>query len=160
MRSSSRQSRLRAVQRRRTPRRRRSRSCTVASFATSMEQLVVCFSCAALVASMLEGVAFSHSSASLSSCSQPVSTNCTTLTEKELSQHCADVSCEHRNSTPPAPPPPSLLPLSSPPRLPSPHPTENWATNTNESGSVRHECELQRCGDVLSGPWLEMRGCP
>ena len=26
-------------------------------------------------------------------------TNCATLTEKELSQHCAVVSCEHRNST-------------------------------------------------------------
>ena len=25
--------------------------------------------------------------------------NCATLTEKELSQHCADVSCKHRNST-------------------------------------------------------------
>ena len=26
-------------------------------------------------------------------------TNCATLTEKELSQHCVVVSCEHRNST-------------------------------------------------------------
>ena len=28
----------------------------------------------------------------------------TTLTEKELSQHCANVSCEHRNVPPPPPP--------------------------------------------------------